>query len=200
MLVYEAAPGPPISFQLPHLLRALLIIGKEGTIGRKSLSQRLKIGEGVVRTLIGRLRTHQLVSCDKMGCKLTRKGQKVYLELLKKISYPKVIEAGRLSLGKWNVALLVRKTTKDIGHGLKQRDAALLVGASGANTIIYRDGKFVMPAGSSDCAKDYPDPVWGKLESELRPEDGDVIILCGGETHQKAENGALAAAWTLIDV
>ena len=197
-IMQESAPGPRPAFGTIHLLRAILLIGKEAPIGRKNLSVKLSLGAGSVRTLIQRLKNNKLICERKHGCDLTETGSKLCLILMSRISETMVIEAGRLSLGRWNVAILVRGVAGKISAGLEQRDAAIKIGATGANTIIYSSGKFIVPRGCTDCAAEYPDNTWDRLRTNLSPNDGDVIIVSGGPSHAIAENGALAAAWTFI--
>ena len=197
-ILRESAPGPQPTFTVLHLLKAIILIGREGPLGRKSLSYKLTLGEGVVRTLIERLRISQLISEDRRGCSLTRKGLDLHSTLIGRISRPVSIGAGMLSLDKWNVAILVHDAAKKIGAGLEQRDAAVRAGATGANTIIYSEGKFIIPRGSQNCAADSPNGIWDRLKSTLLPNEGDLIIISGGPSCNIAEDGVLAAAWTLI--
>ena len=197
-ILQETAPGPKLTFTVLHLLKAIMLMGREGPLGRKSLSDKLPLGTGAVRTLIQRLRDHQLISEDRQGCRLTERGLKLYSTLVSRISQPVVIDAGRLALDKWNVALLVHNAAHKIGAGLEQRDAAVRAGATGANSIIYSGGKFIIPRGSLDCATDFPNTIWDRLKATLMPKDGDVIIVAGGSSRHAAEDGTLAAAWTLM--
>jgi hypothetical protein len=196
--LHGTSAGPKPAFTMVHLLEAIFVVQKEGPIGRKIPSDRLSLGAGVVRTLIWRLRSHHILSEDKQGCKLTEKGLRLYSMLQRRISQPVVTDAGRLFLNKWNAIILVRGGASRIHLGLEQRDAAVRVGATGANTIIYSDGRFLIPGGSSDCAGDFPDSVWERLRVILKPEDGDLIIVSGAPSSHVAEQGVLAAAWTII--
>jgi len=92
----------------------------------------------------------------------------------------------------------VKNASTSIRSPIEQRDAAIVQGAKGATTIIFKNGKFALPRDTTDCEKDFPDKVWKTLRRELKPQNGDVIIVASGESLQKAEYGALAAAWTLI--
>jgi len=55
-LVEGRALDPYPSFSVVHLIRALGLIAKIGPIGRGRLSEELKMGEGITRTLIDGLK------------------------------------------------------------------------------------------------------------------------------------------------
>ncbi len=190
--------GPKPSFGVHDALKMVILVGRKGPVGRKTLSKELHLGEGSVRTLILKLRGKKLLADGRRGCSLSSKGRIFLRDLLETIDLPIPVDAGRLSLGSMNVALAVRKVAHKVGFGIEQRDAAVRAGANGANTLVYSEGRFTVKGGSSDCARDFPDGVWRLLESLLKPEDRDVVLVCGAEEVKLAEDGVMAAAWTLI--
>ena len=82
--------------------------------------------------------------------------------------------------------------------GMEQRDAAFLAGAKGATTIIMKKGKLTMPGEDTDISGTAPE-IRSRIAKCLKPEEGDVVIIGSADTHDLAEYGAIAAAWTLID-
>ena len=80
---------------------------------------------------------------------------------------------------------------------MKQRDAAVRVGAKGAITIVLKNGKLVIPAVSLDLSKDYP-IAFNQITSLMKLEEEDVIIISNADQRREAEYGALAAAWSII--
>ena len=132
------------------------------------------------------------------GCSLARGGLAAYRALRELIPARLRLDSTTLTVGKKQVALLVRGGGDRVGNGIPQRDAAIKVGASGATTYLLRDSRFQIPGDSSDCEKDFPSPVWKKLRRELGPTDGDAIIVCGAEEELLSEIGALSAAITLM--
>ena len=197
-LLEEKAPGPYLSFSIFHLIKALELIAKEGPIGRGKLSEELKTGEGAIRTLIERLRDAGLITVSKQGCSLTEKGENIWSEM--QLFFPQKVklEPNELALASCNVAIKVRGCGDKVRSGLEQRDAALLAGAKGAITFFYREEKLILPAISDDVAKDFPD-AFGEIIKHLLLEENDVVVIGSADSWDKAEYGALAAAWSLID-
>ncbi len=192
----ETLAGPSPTFSKLHAYKAMAVLG-ERNLGRNALSKEIGIGSGAVRTLIAKLKKMNLITVEKIGCQLTTKGESTRKEMLLQIPTSKPIDAGRLSVGKFDHAVIVKGAAKRVRAGIEQRDAAIVQGAKGATTIIFKNGKFSL-SDSMDCEKDFPDKVWKALKG-LRPKDGDAIIVSSSETAQKAEYGALAAAWTLLE-
>ena len=82
--------------------------------------------------------------------------------------------------------------------GIEQRDASIRAGAAGATTYVIHDSKFQVPGSSVDCEEDFPSEAWAKLRGELRPEDEDVVIVCGSDDRQTSFVGVISAALTLL--
>lgn len=193
----EKAPGPAPTFSVLHLLHAIELAA-EKPIGRIKLAEELKIGEGVARTIIDRLKEAGLVSTSKTGCNLTMKGQKLWDEYRKIIQ--KKVEIGRCELikAKHNFAVLAKNCGHKISTGMEQRDAAVKIGAKGAVTIIFKDGRLMIPAVCEDFSRDYPSAA-KQIAMLLQPEENDVIVICGADTLELAKYGTTAAVWTLLN-
>ncbi len=190
--------GPSPTFERAHLLLAFLTIGESGTIGRHSLAVRAGLGEGAVRTVLKRLREEGFADADASGCHLTRVGQEVHSSLVKRLSPMTAIEGSRLTMGAAQVAVSVRGGGDAVKSGIEQRDSAIGLGAAGATTYVMRGSRFTIPGGSDDCEKDFPSRSWKALREQLRPKDGDAVILCGSDKEETARLGALSAALTLL--
>jgi predicted transcriptional regulator len=197
-LLEEKAPGPYLSFSIFHIIKALELIAKEGPIGRGKLSEELKTGEGAVRTLIERLKKAKLIMVSKKGCSLARKGKIIWSKM--QLLFPQKIklEPNELTLAKCNVAIRVKGCGDKVRSGLEQRDAALLAGAKGAITLFLKERKLVLPTISGDVAKDFPD-AFKKITRGLPLEENDAIVIGSADAWDKAEYGAIAAAWSLIE-
>jgi hypothetical protein len=159
---------------------------------------RAGLGEGAVRTVLKRLREEGLADADASGCHLTPGGQKAYSSLTKKLSPMAAIEGSRLTMGAAQVAVSVRGAGDAVKSGIEQRDSAIGVGAAGATTYVVRGSRFTIPGGSDDCEKDFPSRAWTALRKQLKPKDGDAVILCGSNKEETARLGALSAALTLF--
>ena len=193
----EKAPGPSPTFSVFHMLRAIELM-TEKPIGRSKLAENLNVGEGAARTIISRLKDAGLVATSKAGCALTNKGWKL-LEEYRSIFEKKVeIEKNELVLADYNFAILIKNRGHKIKSGMEQRDAAIIVGARGAVTIIFKDGRLILPSVSSDVAKDFPKAA-RQITDFLHPRENDVVVVVSADSLEKAEYGTFAAAWTLLN-
>jgi predicted transcriptional regulator len=193
----EKAPGPSATFSTFHILRAMELIS-EKPIGRSKLAESLKIGEGAVRTMIGRLRNAELIATSKAGCALTSKGLGLWKEYKSIFKNKAKIGKSELTLAEYNFAVLVKNRWHKVKSGVEQRDAAVMAGAKGATTIMFKEGRLIAPSVSSNIAKDFPKAA-NQILRLLEPEENDVIIIGSSDDLGKAEYGALAAAWTLLN-
>jgi len=109
-----------------------------------------------------------------------------------------VLERSGLTLAAFNVAVLVKECGSKVKLGMEQRDAALLTGAKGATTLIFKDGKLTVPPDYRNVAEDFP-KVYRNLVGSLKPEENDVVIIGSADTLEKAEYGVLAAVWSLLN-
>lgn len=191
-------PGPSPGYTHAHALLAFITIGAAGTIGRQALAKSSGMGEGSVRTVIKKFRQGRYVAADAAGCHLTSAGKQLYGSISRKLTPPMPLEGWTPAEGQFRAALIVRSGADSVGSGIDQRDSAVRVGASGATTYIIRSGKFAVPGGSDDCEKDFPGTIWNTLRSELKPRNGDAVILCDAKDDTTAKLGALSAALTVL--
>ena len=113
------------------------------------------------------------------------------------ISRPKKINAKNLTVGKHDVAIQVKKVADKIKSGLEQRDVAIKVGAEGATTLIFKNNKLLLPHEDSDIKINFP-LVAKQIFKNFTLRENDVIIIGSASTLKKAEDGARAAACTLL--
>ena len=196
-LVPQKTLGPSPTFTVFDVIKALEIVAESGSIGRGALSKKLGLGEGATRTLISRLTRAQLIVTTRNGCALTKKGEGLWEQVKSLIPHKLRIEDNELTFAAYAMAVLVKNRTGTVNKGLEQRDAAVKAGASGATTLIYKDGKMVLPTISTDVSVDYP-IAFHQIIQLMNPTENDVVIISCGETLKAAEYGALAAAWTLL--
>ncbi len=196
LLLYDYK-GPKVGFSEAHVLKALFVIGEAGNIGRGRLGQILNVGQGEVRTLIKRLKESGLVRIEAEGCVLTQAGLKQFRSVSSAIPWRSPVDGKSLVLGKTSYALIVRGRSAKIRKGIEQRDAAIKSGATGALTVFYKKGRFIVPVGSENCERaGFPEP-WITIRS-AKPNDGDTVIVAGADRPLEAEYGALSAALTII--
>ncbi|MCD6431747.1 hypothetical protein J7L33_03465 [Candidatus Bathyarchaeota archaeon] len=190
----KLAPGRAPYFIEAHLVKALKIVDSEGPVGRVRLSKILGLGEGAVRTLVKHLKNEGLIKISRTGIILTDSGKKLSSFLNSRISSETEVPQSSLTVGPFNIAVLVKNVADAIKYGLEQRDAAIKVGASGATTLIFSHGGLVMPgAEGEDVFKNIP-AIRDVLISKLKPCEGDVVIIGSGNDRLTAELGAIAAA------
>ena len=196
-LTGEKAPGPTPSFTAVHAIKALELIAKE-PIGRNRLSKELALGEGATRTLIERFKDHGLITADRTGCALTKNGESMWRALYAVSPRKTTIGRSRLTLGRFNVAVLVKEGASKVRSGMEQRDMALIAGAKGATTLLYSSGRLAVPPEQRDATEEAPE-ICKALIEQLKPADNDAVVIGSADTPEKAEYGALAAALSFID-
>jgi DNA-binding transcriptional regulator LsrR (DeoR family) len=196
-LAAEKAAGPRPSFTQLDLARAIEIIGTE-QIGRNKLSERLGLGEGTTRTLIDRLLDARLIEISRSGCELTRSGHSVLNELNRRLGTRTIVPRSSVTVGTYNFGILVKGAANMVKRGIEQRDAAVRAGAGGAVTFVVKHGELVMPPAAESVMRRQGDFA-KKIQEAFRPQESDAIIIAGADSEQNAEEGARAAAWTLIE-
>jgi len=187
----ERAGGPIPKFSDYHVWKCLMIIGKEGPVGRKSLAARLGIGEGSVRTILNHLAEEALIDVGRSGASLTKKGRYVLQNVL--IEVEEIEDLG-ITISRHNCAVRVPNSAHRITYGCEQRDVAIKTGAKGATTLYAHEGRIYFPG---DTKPVFPDVEAG-LRRHFKIKDGDVIIIGTAESSEKAEEGAVTAALDLI--
>ena len=80
-------------------------------------------------------------------------------------------------MGKFNYAVLIKGFGFAIKLGIEQRDAAIKMGALGATTLLFNDGKFTMPSVTSYNSLKNESHVYKLLVDKLKPEQGDAVII-----------------------
>lgn len=176
-----------------HVLKALEILGSSEGVGRQGLARLMGLGEGMIRTLIRRLRGEGLLEVSRDGMRLSDRGLQVLREIKSIISSMELPET-EIAVGPHNHAVLVKGVAELIRRGIEQRDVALKVGARGATTLIYRGGGLQMPGVEIKI----PTEIQVRLLEGFDVEEGDVIIIGAGESPLTAEIGAKAAALDLL--
>jgi predicted transcriptional regulator len=194
----KKAPGPSTSFTVFHIFYALELMS-EAPLGRNKLAKKLNIGDGAVRTVIGRLKEAGLIETSKEGCSLTKKGLEVWEQFEQ--AFPRRVEISRseLSESDYNFAFLVKNSSDKIRSGIDQRDAAIIAGARKALVIVFKDGHMRIESVSDNIEKKYPKAA-GQISKLLIPQENDAIIIAGAETALKAKRGAFAASWSLLSI
>jgi len=180
--------------ELVDTLRALFILESK-SMGRKTLSNKLGVGEGYIRKIIRKLEERKYIRTSRMGTSLSEKGRELLNELRNVIR-----PLGRIQLADYKGAfgIVVRKAADKVVKGLEERDEAIRYGAAGAMILTYQNDKLCFP--SLDCVTDkYPeiDSSIRKAAGELH--DDDVVIVAWGDNEIDSERGAYAAGLLLLE-
>lgn len=193
----KIAPGRAPSFIEVHVIKALETISAGNGVGRIKLSEILGLGGGTIRTLVRHLRNEGMIEVSRSGIVLSKFGEKVFSDLRSRISEEIEIPKSPLTVGSFNVAVLIRNAAGSVRYGVEQRDAAIKVGALGATTLIFRSNELTMP-GVSESIFQKIQPIHDLLTSKLKPRENDVIIMGSANEKQLAEFGAKMAAIELL--
>jgi predicted transcriptional regulator len=193
----KLAPGPAPSFNEAHVIKALEIIGDYRSVGRIRLSKELGLGEGTTRTLLKHLKSEGIILGSRRGISLSDEGKQLFSNLRDKLSEGVEIPSSRLTVGPFNVAVLVRDSAQAVKSGMEQRDVAIKSGASGATTLVYTHNKLSMPTREQDISESMPS-LHNQLMTKFKPKENDVIIVGSGENRDLAEIGAKMAAIKLL--
>jgi predicted transcriptional regulator len=193
----KIAPGPAPSFNEAHVVKALEIISKCGIVGRIRLSKELGLGEGTTRTLLKHLKNEGIIQSSRSGISFSEEGKKLFSDLRSKLSGGVEVPSSPLTVGPFNIAVLVRNSAQAVGSGMEQRDISIKSGASGATTLVFSGNKLSMPTGEQNVSECMP-MLHDELVTKLNPNENDVIIVGCGENRELAEIGAKMAAIKLL--
>ena len=193
----EKAPGPSTTFSVAHIFFALELIADK-PIGRNKLAERLKVGDGAIRTIISHLKDADLIKTSKLGCTLTSRGKSIWKKVNGFFPNRGPIERTELTNAEHNYAFLVKDSGHKVRSGIEQRDAAIIAGAKRAVIIVSKSGRLSIESVSNDIDRDFPKATHQILKV-IQPADNDVIVIAGANVQQKAKNAAFAASWTLLN-
>ena len=185
--------GPLFRFSDYHVYKTLSLLSDGRRKGRKAVADRIGVGEGSMRTIIEYLRDEGYVDVKQTGIKISKKGQD-YLSKLPLQIYR--LEVSDITLGPESVAVQIKGMASKVRSGMEQRDQAIKAGADGATTIIVKGERLTVPV-DFDLDKDRPE-IAGAIRRLFDLSDGDVVVIGNANDLQKAEEGALAAAFELL--
>ena len=179
-----------LSFGIGHIFKALQLAKQNGHISRDLLGSELSLGGGSIKTLIKHLKTTDMIKTSNAGTILSEKGEKIILQILSHIPKETIIPKSSITVGKFNYAVLIKNIANSIHSGIEQRDIAIKSGATGATTLIFKDGKFLVPKTNFNALADELN-MQKILMGNLQPENNDVIII--GSDNISKQNAELAA-------
>jgi DNA-binding Lrp family transcriptional regulator len=170
-------------YGMVDVVRAYLLIGAR-PMGRKSLTDALRIGEATVRTMMRRLKKAGYVKQGTRGIEPTALMRKDFSRAGR---MGNVLEVSVKELKGHAVAVVLRSCSGDVRSGVEQRDAGIMHGAM-ILTFVMKNGELVLPGVS--CRPGYA----GRVMEETSPKEGDVVLVSTAAALLNAERGAVAAA------
>ncbi|MEM1915488.1 MAG: DUF4443 domain-containing protein [Candidatus Nezhaarchaeales archaeon] len=191
----SSAIGPSPKFDEYHVIKLLMVLLKEGYIGRIRLSKILMLGEGSTRTLISRVKSLGLVEESRKGCSLTPSGREVAEVIASKISCMVGVPVEGFGISGIGVGVLVKGAPPKVDV-VKLRDEAIRRGAKALITMLLVKGKLTMPTVEEDVMARWPE-VSRYIFDAVKPQEGDAILIGIADEYSMAERGALMAAWSL---
>ncbi len=172
---------------------ALYVLSDGKRMGRKRLSEEIGVGEGSMRRIIETLRERDMISIKQTGITITKTG----LNYLKELPIEVVdINLGDAVVGEFSRSIIVYGVSNKIQNGMQQRDAGIKAGASGCTTVVFRDGKLIIPP-DWDLDKERPE-IARKIREETDMSEKDVLIVGSGDDNNAATAAALTAAFELF--
>jgi Domain of unknown function (DUF4443) len=187
---HQNYPSRHLSFGIGHIFKALQLAKLNGHISRDLLENKLSLGGGSIKTLVKHLKTTGMIKTSNAGTILTEKGERIISQILMHIPKETVIPESSVTVGKFNYAVLVKNISNSINYGIEQRDIAIKSGAVGATTLIYKDGKFLIPGTNYNALAEELN-IQQLLIENLQPDDNDVIII--GSDNISKQNAEIAA-------
>ena len=170
------APSRFLSFNSAHVFKTLQLMDREGYVSRLLLIKELRLGEGSIKTLIKHLKMEKLIITTSKGTTMSERGRKIFEQMSQFICGETQIPMSSISVSKFNYAVLLRYVKFAIKQGVEQRDAAIKLGAKGATTLVYKDGKFLIPGSRYNALKDEK-KIDKLLKDKLKPVNDDIIII-----------------------
>ena len=170
------APSRFLSFNSAHVFKTLQVMDREGYVSRLLLIKELQLGEGSIKTLIKHLKMEKLIITTNKGTTMSERGRKFFEQVSRFICAETQIPRSSISVSEFNYAILLRFVKFAIKQGVEQRDAAIKIGAKGATTLIYKDGKFLIPGSKYNALKDEK-MIDNILKDKLKPVNDDIIII-----------------------
>lgn len=180
--------GFPSGWRRYQALLALALC-RDDSPGRERLASELGITVGAARNLITMLQDRGSLTVSPRGVTLTPGGEEV-LDRLGLVHAP--IAAGDLTIGRSDHALRLAGHAGAVTSGMRQRDVALMAGASGATTLVSGDGHWRLPDGRRPDAE-----LEGQLD-RFPHTDGDVLTIGTALHPLEARRGAFAIGTDLL--
>ena len=196
-IVSRKGSSKVLTFSIPHVFKALQLLGENKYVSRATFGKEIHLGEGAVKTLIAHLKEANIIDSTKSGSFLTEKGSGIVKQLQETVPFECDIKKCSIISGRKNHAIILKNYAHMIKSGLEQRDYAIMYGSSGCITILFQNDIFTFPKEETDCFVNDKQTKQQIIEN-MRPENGDVIIISSSDDPFVAEISAKnSALWTM---
>ena len=196
-IVSRKGSSKVLTFSIPHVFKALQLLGENKYVSRATFGKEIHLGEGAVKTLIAHLKEANIIDSTKSGSFLTEIGSGIVKQLQETVPFECDIKKCSIISGRKNHAIILKNYAHAIKSGLEQRDYAIMYGSSGCITILFQNDIFTFPKEETDCFVNDKQTKQQIIEN-MRPENGDVIIISSSDDPFVAEISAKnSALWTM---
>lgn len=173
------------------IIRTLIEIKKNPSVGRKTLSCKIGISEGSMRTLLNYLKEHNILTATHKGHSLTPAGDKIIAGFLNFTSFPFEISLPDMTRDKC-IGIILKNASEKIKSGIEERDTAIREECNGAYVLLYTNNEFKFPSINASIL-DYPvsHEYLNNIARRENLNDGDVVVICFADDFINAENGVI---------
>jgi|GEM_PF-498387 hypothetical protein len=186
--------GPAVTSSPVDAMYCVLLLGERGRLGRERLAGSLGLGAGAVRTLISKLRTKKIVEVQRNGATLTKRGEKIYVELSSVLKFYGYVDCWDKNHENCYAAVMKKPST--VAKSICLRDEAVRGGADGALLLEWKKEDLYFLGEEVKCGEALQLPLRKVWKSAF--EEGDVVIVAFGKNPKGSRNGALTVALSLI--
>ncbi len=194
--------GVKPSFELHHVLKALMILKENEPLGRHILSKQLSLGVSSTKTLVRRLKVYGLVSIDPVGgCILTQKGRLLVdsiTSIIKRIYNISDLVRETLKLANYAYAALLSNYKANIlSIGISNvRDILISYGAKAA-LIIFVD-KYHIFIPPDDKLNERVYPILTTIANYMEASYSDVILISYSDNDVVAESSLYSGLVNIV--
>lgn len=100
-----------------------------------------------------------------------------------------------ITVGVANFGVVIKGAASKMKRGIEQRDAAIMVGAQGATSLVMQDGRLRMPG----MEETFDAEIESIIHERMEIFEGDVLIIGSSNDPFLAEIGAKSAALMLLE-
>ncbi len=161
-----------------HVYLILLLTYEKGLTGRYYLKNKLGMGEATIRNILDRLKKLGVIEALRGGHRLTNSGREIVEDIQNRLAIMDLDT--EIKPGRYTVVFIIRGVGDKVKSGVEERDNVIKYGGTGAVVLIYRGGRIIFPDSGLDAEKWYPG-FKKKLLEKMELQDGDVILITGGE-------------------